>query len=196
MTAFLVIRHGATAWTEAGRLQGRADPALSASGRAALAGRRVPAAFAGARWLTSPLRRARETARLLGAPEAAIEACLIEMDWGAWEGRRLAEIRAELGPSMAANEARGLDFRPEGGESPREVQARLAPLLGELAGLAGPVIALTHKGVIRALLALATGWDMRNPPPARLAWDRGHAFTVAPGGGVTLEAPNLALDGR
>ena len=97
---------------------------------------------------------------------------------------------------MAANEALGLDFRPAGGESPREVQARLAPLLVEVAARPGPVVAVTHKGVIRALLALATGWDMRGPPPLRLAWDRGHAFAVSAAGGLALEAPNLALDGR
>src|SRR3546814_10532072 len=58
---------------------------------------------------------------------------LVETDWGAWEGRTLAELRADLGAGMAANEARGLDFRPPGGESPRDVQDRMRPLLAELA---------------------------------------------------------------
>ena len=47
--------------------------------------------------------------------------------------KHLADLRAELGPAMAENEARGLDFRPPGGESPREVQARLKPFLADLA---------------------------------------------------------------
>ena len=59
---------------------------------------------------------------------------------------------------MAENEARGLDFRPPGGESPRDVQERLAPLLAELDS-ARPIL-VTHKGVLRALYALATGWTM------------------------------------
>ena len=54
---------------------------------------------------------------------------LVEMAWGEWEGRRLADLRAELGDAMIENEARGLDFRPPGGESPRDVQERLKPLL-------------------------------------------------------------------
>jgi probable phosphoglycerate mutase len=54
---------------------------------------------------------------------------------------------------MTQNEAAGLDFRPPGGESPRDVQERLKPYL---ASLAGPTIAVTHKGVLRALYALAT----------------------------------------
>jgi len=71
---------------------------------------------------------------------------------------------------MAANEARGLDFRPDGGESPRKVRARLESLLADLA--AGPdAILVTHKGVIRAAVSLATGWDMTAKPPLRLADD-------------------------
>ena len=120
--------------------------------------------------MRSPLRRASETAALLIDHPVAIEPRLIEMDWGAWEGRTLAELRAEAPQAMAANEARGLDFRPEGGESPREVRARLAALLADLA--AGPdAILVTHKGVIRAALSLASGWDMTGKPPLRLADD-------------------------
>ena len=81
------------------------------------------------------------------------------MDWGAWAGERLHALRARDGGAMAATEARGLDFRPEGGESPREVQARLAPLFGDLAGAGRDALAVTHRGVVRAALGLATGWD-------------------------------------
>src|SRR3546814_15044213 len=65
---------------------------------------------------------------------------------------------------MAANEARGLDFRPPGGESPRDVQDRLRPLLAELAAAGADVVAVSHKGVLRALYALASGWDLRGTP--------------------------------
>ena len=121
-----LIRHGPTAWNEGGRIQGRADIALSAAGRAEVRGWRLPAGFAGARWLTSPLRRARETAALLPG-SGVVEPRLVEMDWGAWEGWRGAELRAKAPAELAANEALGLDFRPPGGESPREVGARARP---------------------------------------------------------------------
>jgi broad specificity phosphatase PhoE len=166
----LLIRHGRTAWNEAGRMQGRADPPLSPGGRAQVLRWRLPQGWAQARWLSSPLRRATETAALLTDRPVTIDPRLTEMDWGAFEGRTLAELRAEGLEAMAANEARGLDFRPTGGESPREVRTRLAALLADLA--AGPdAILVTHKGVIRAALSLASGWDMTEKPPLCLADD-------------------------
>jgi broad specificity phosphatase PhoE len=164
-----LIRHGRTAWNQEGRMQGRADIPLAPAGRADVLGWRVPAAWGDARWLGSPLRRATETAALLTDRPVEVEPRLIEMDWGAWEGRTLAGLRAEIPEAMAANEARGLDFRPPDGESPREVRARLESLLADLTD--GLVVCVTHQGVIRAALSLATGWDMLSKPPLRLAGD-------------------------
>ena len=134
------------------------------------------------RIVTSPLARCVETAALLGAPDAVREPRLIEMDWGEWEGRSLAELREELGEAMRENEARGLDFMPPGGESPRRVLSRLKPWLAELASENLPTLAVTHRGVIRAVLAAASGWDMRGPPPAKLDWSAAHLFTLDAGG--------------
>jgi probable phosphoglycerate mutase len=143
--------------------------------------------------LSSPLLRAVATAQRLGAVRPAVEPRLTEMDWGEWEGFTLAELRTRFGPAMAAAEARGLDFRPPGGESPRDVQARLGPLLAEIAAEGRPVVAVTHKGVIRAVLARATGWDMQGKPPARLSWDAAHLFRLAADGSPRVERLNLAL---
>jgi broad specificity phosphatase PhoE len=165
----LLLRHGRTAWNQQGRMQGRADLPLSPEGRAEVAGWHLPDAWALARWLSSPLRRASETAALLTDHAVDIEPRLVEMDWGAWEGRTLAELRDEAPEAMAANEALGLDFRPPGGESPREVRARLERLLTDLTDEL--VVCVTHKGVIRAALSLATGWNMRAKPPLRLGDD-------------------------
>ncbi|HLI10218.1 MAG TPA: histidine phosphatase family protein [Alphaproteobacteria bacterium] len=193
MTALALIRHGATDWSEAGRLQGRADPPLSAAGLAQIAAWRPPPLLDGFTWMTSPLARARQTAEHLCGRAAAVEPALIEMAWGAWEGRTLDALRRELGPEMARNEARGLDFRPPGGESPREVQARLAPWLARLAGEGRSVAAVTHKGVIRAVLALATGWDFQAKPPARLDWSCAHLFTLTADGRPRISRLNLPL---
>jgi broad specificity phosphatase PhoE len=190
MTPLLLIRHGATAWNASGRLQGRADIGLSAAGRAEVEGWRLPAAFAQARWLTSPLRRARETAALLTGRPVVVEPRLIEMDWGAWQGLRAAELDPA---KLAANEALGLDFRPPGGESPREVAARVRALVAELAADPGPVVAISHKGVIRAALALATGWDMRARPPLRLARDQALALRAEADGQLELGPAPLHL---
>ena len=186
---FVLIRHGRTAWNEQGRMQGRADLPLSPAGRAEVLGWRLPPAWADAHWLTSPLCRATETAALLTDRPVAVEPRLIEMDWGAFEGRTLAELRAEAPAAMAANEARGLDFRPAGGESPREVRTRLESLFADLgADPAADAIAVcvTHKGVVRAALSLATGWDMLAKPPLRLADDAALVLNRQPGGQIAL----------
>lgn len=193
MTLLAAMRHAPTAWNGQKRLQGRADIPLAPASLDTLAGLRVPEEFAGWRALSSPLARCMQTARALGlAPEP--EPALAEMDWGAWEGERLAELRARLGAAMRANEARGLDFRPERGESPREVQARLRPLLARLAAAGEPCLAVTHRGVLRALLAAATGWDMTGAPPHRL--DRHaaiHVFRLAADGSPAVERLDIAL---
>ena len=193
MTRLALIRHGATAWTEAGRIQGRADIALSAAGCQALAQRRLPTELAGARVAASPLKRAVATAELLGAATVTIEPRLVEMDWGAWEGTTLAELRARGGAALAANEALGLDFRPDGGESPRQVQTRVAPWLEAEAARGGTLVAVTHKGVIRAILARAVGWDMTGKPPVKLDWTAAHLFLLAPDGTPSVERMNLPL---
>jgi probable phosphoglycerate mutase len=190
MTPLLAIRHGPTEWNAAGRIQGRTDLGLSADARQRLRGCRLPPGWSDATCLSSPLRRAMETAALLGFAPAP-DPRLIEMAWGEWEGRRLADLRAGLGAAMAENEARGLDFRPPGGESPREVQERLRPLLQSLSG---PTIAVTHKGVLRALYALATGWTMADKPPDKLRDRRAHLFSIASDGAIRVVELNISLE--
>jgi broad specificity phosphatase PhoE len=138
---------------------------------------RLPPGIAGFQWRVSPLARCTETAALLGLV-AGIEPRLLEMEWGRWEGSRVSELQEENAAEVAALEARGLDLEPPGGESPRRVQERLAPLLAEIAAGSNPTGLLTHKGVIRAILALATGWDMTGKPPEKLVWDALHLFRL------------------
>ena len=183
-----MLRHAETAWSAEGRIQGRADPPLTDDARERLRRFKLPPLCAGMRVVTSPLARCVETAALIGAAEAEREPRLAEMRWGAWEGRRLAELRAELGAEMASNEARGWDFRPAGGESPREVLARLRGWLGSLDS---PTLAVTHRGVIRAVYAAAAGWDLLGRPPAKLAWDAVHVFRVGRTGELAIESLNL-----
>jgi probable phosphoglycerate mutase len=152
-----------------------------------------PPAAATARWISSPLLRARQTAEILRGGPQPVEPRLVESDWGAWEGRTLAELRAELGADLAVNEARGLDFRPPGGESPRDVQQRLRPLLAALAEAADTAVAVTHKGVIRAVYALACGWDMRAKPPTKLRDGCAQGFTLGPSGQPAIDALNIPL---
>ena len=183
------LRHGATAWNEQGLMQGRRDTPLSPAGRDDVAGWRLPHTLGtSVTWMSSPLRRAVETATLLVDTPPALEPALIEMDWGAWEGYRLDELRQRFGPAFVRNERRGLDFRPPGGESPREVIARVTRWLDSVASLDRPLAAVTHNGVLRALLALATSWDMTGRPPVRLRPAAVARCVLAPG-------PRLAVGG-
>jgi broad specificity phosphatase PhoE len=191
MVLLAVLRHGDTAWSAQGRIQGRTDVPLSDAGRAALRAYRLPSSCRAMRVVTSPLVRCVETAALIGAPDAAREPRLAEMSWGAWEGRVLAELRAELGQAMRENEARGWDFRPDGGESPREVAARVRTWLAELAVNERPTLAVTHRGVIRAIFGTATGWDLCGKPAAKLDWNAVQLFRLGADGSPAIEALNL-----
>jgi 2,3-bisphosphoglycerate-dependent phosphoglycerate mutase len=189
MTKILVIRHGPTDWNEAGLIQGHTDRPLSEAGREQIAAMRLPDEWVNARCLSSPLRRAIDTARLLRL-DPKPEPRLIEMAWGEWEGKGLRDLRAQYPAELAEKEAEGLDFRPPGGESPRDVQVRLGPLLSEVRV---PTIFVTHKGVLRALYALATGWDMTSDPPQKLHNGRAHSFESSPDGTPSVDALNIAL---
>jgi broad specificity phosphatase PhoE len=192
------LRHGRTAWNEEGRMQGRRDIPLSARGRAEVRAWRLPAPAAGhpmaeLPWWSSPLHRAVETAQILSGTAPQCEPALIEMDWGEWEGFDLGELRARHGEAFARNEAAGLDFRPPGGESPRDVRDRVVRWLAANATLRESTVAVTHKGVLRAVLAAATGWDMTGKPPLRLRHGSLHRFSVEPGGKITVVECNVPL---
>lgn len=194
MTPVLLIRHGRTAWNTEGRIQGHTDIPLSVDGRAMLAGKRVPREYGHLRWYASPLARAVETAKLLGARDLKTDARLVELRWGEWEGCTRRGLRERYGEAFAENEARGLDFRAPSGESPRELRARLEDWLADACAAGPGVIAVTHKGVIQMALALATGWDLVSRAPVRLDWGCAQHFNVSgTPPRLRLEAPNVAL---
>jgi len=192
---FAILRHAVTAWNEEGRLQGMTDTPLSAAGEAAARGWRLPPPADRWRRVCSPLLRARRTAELVRpAAAVAVDARLREMSFGIWEGRTVADLRARGGESFAAAERQGLDFHPPGGESPRMTMARIGTWAAEIAATGQPVVAVSHKAAIRALLALATGWDMTGRQPLKLDWRCLHFFAAQGDGKVTLERPNVAME--
>ena len=192
---FAILRHAATAWNEQGRLQGMTDTPLSSAGSAAARSWRLPTPVDRWRRMSSPLCRARQTAELMRPAAAiAVDSRLREMSFGLWEGRTLAELRAEGGDTFAAAERLGLDFHPPGGESPRMTMSRIGDWAADVAAAGEPVFAVSHKAAIRALLSLATGWDMTGRPPIRLDWRCLHFFTADRDGKVILERPNVAME--
>lgn len=189
MTGLALIRHGATEWNAAGYLQGRRDVPLSDAGRAQVAAWQVPPDLAGWRWQTSPLTRARATADLLHPTGVTVDPRLIEMDWGTWEGPDGAAARAAARTESATRDS--LDRRPPGGESLRDVQNRLEPWLSTVAETGAPTIAVTHKGVILAIYALATGWDPATPHD--LTWNAVHYFDLDTTGTPAITRLNVPL---
>ena len=186
----LLVRHGLTQWNVERRIQGHTDIELCDDGREQIRSWQLPSWCRQARCYSSPLRRAVETAELLGL-RPGIAPALTEMSWGQWEGRRLVELRSTLGQSMRDNEARGVDFRPPAGESPRDVQRRAMRWLGDVGDES--VVAVTHKGVINALYAAACCWDMRSTPPDKLRWHCAQEFDVI-AGRITVSALNVPLN--
>jgi probable phosphoglycerate mutase len=192
---FAILRHAVTAWNEEGRLQGMTDTPLSAAGEAAARRWRLPAPVDRWKRMCSPLLRARRTAELVRpAAAVAVDSRLREMSFGIWEGRTVADLRAQGGESFAAAERLGLDFHPPGGESPRMTMARIGNWAAEVAAAGEPVIAVSHKAAIRALLALATGWDMTGRQPVKLDWRCLHFFAAHGDGKVSIERLNVAME--
>lgn len=189
----LVLRHGPTPWNEEGRIQGLSDIPLSEIGASLVKRWCLPKETMSWTAYASPLLRTRQTAELLGLRDAEIESSLAEMDWGRWEGESLRNLRAGLGNAMADNEARGLDFRPPNGESPRDVQERIRPFLSKLAQRGDAAILVTHKGVLRALYALAADWDMASKPAVKLRDYHAHRFLLSQKDGRKPEVSSLNI---
>lgn len=120
---------------------------------------------AGAVWAVSPLSRARGTAEAIFAagyarPDTLIVAPgLIEQDLGAWQGLTYSEMQTRLSLDPHPFWPHAAEEAPPGGETMRQVIARVGACLEDLAqGWAGrEVVAVSHGGAIRAALAHAMG---------------------------------------
>jgi broad specificity phosphatase PhoE len=148
-----LVRHGQTEANAAGLLLGRSDPPLSVLGReqAAALAACIPA---DARVVTSPLRRARETAAALGRA-TQVDDRWIELDYGTLDGHAPADV----GPERWARWRADPTYVPAGGESLAELGARVR---GACAALADEVrerdvVVVSHVSPIKAAIAWALG---------------------------------------
>ena len=96
------------------------------------------------------------------------------MHWGAWEGCKGADLLNARDSGYRNIEEWGWDYLPPDGETPRAVLARLRPWRD---GLSGDTVAVCHIGVMRVLLAEATGWDFAGAPPFRIKRERLYVLT-------------------
>lgn len=147
----IIARHGQTQANAEARLVGRMDPPLTELGLAQAAAMR--AAVAGAsRVVTSPLLRARQTADALGLP-VTVDDRWIEVDYGIYDGRRLADVPAGLWATWRDD----VSFAPEGGESLLAVGGRVFAACEELAeeATATDIVVVTHVSPLKAAVAWA-----------------------------------------
>ncbi len=149
----VVVRHGRTALNAAGLLQGRIDPPVDEHGAAQAA--RIAGAVPGAtRVVSSPLLRARQTAAAFGLP-VEIDDRWVELDYGVYDGRPLAEVPAEVWAAWRSDP----DFVPEGGESLRTLFGRVVEACEALVEHAAghDVVVVSHVLPIKAAVCWALG---------------------------------------
>ncbi|MDX1737651.1 MAG: histidine phosphatase family protein [Alphaproteobacteria bacterium] len=177
----LFIRHAPTDWNLEKKLQGRTDIPLNSDSLKNLKHWHLPLFAKEFDIYSSPLTRCIQTAEGMGAIKPNIEHNLIEMDFGDFEGQRLKDLREKLGPALQENEDKGLDFLPPNGESPHMVQDRLGSFFQKLLHKQSQgAVLFTHKGVIRAAMAQACGWNMLGKPPYKIIAAKGCLFLLSP----------------
>lgn len=194
MTLLTIIRHGATKWNEDGKVQSTTDVPLSVAGRRTVKTWKLPDNLANFEWVSSPLTRAIETAKLLSGQEPSYtDERLVEMDWSIWEGMTIAELKSNIGNLGKAWRAGGLDFKAPGGESQRDVQKRLLSFYREVVDMGRPKIIVCHRGIIRATYSLAVGWNQKTPWPTQLSDNCAQIFRLERNGHPKIEKLNVPL---
>jgi broad specificity phosphatase PhoE len=139
----ILLRHAETEWSRAGKHTGRTDIPLTEHGREVA--KSLAERFTGRTFslvLSSPLSRARETAKLAGL-EPELEEDLLEWDYGEYEGITTKEIRRSR-PGWDLFE----DGVP-GGEQPEDVGARVDRVIERVLAANGAVCIVAHGHVLR-----------------------------------------------
>jgi probable phosphoglycerate mutase len=109
------------------------------------------------KYIASPLKRARETMEILraslglNAHDYEVDARLIEIAYGDWEGLTLHQIETRNASVLSAREHDKWDFAPPGGESYRELADRIG---NWYRSLTVDTVVAAHGGGVRALMAI------------------------------------------
>ncbi|MER3480661.1 MAG: histidine phosphatase family protein [Meiothermus sp.] len=174
MLELWLVRHGETPWNREGRLCGWSDPPLTPWGRQqalALAPWLAQTAFDGV--FSSDLQRAIQTARLAHAKPPQLQPALRELNFGALEGLRWAELPEEHQAALLNFEG----FQAPQGESTEQFRERV---YGFFEGSSpGRYLVFTHGGVLRLVLR-DLGQEGFLPPCAAvgLDWSRRRVLFV------------------
>ncbi|GAB2455174.1 histidine phosphatase family protein [Jatrophihabitans fulvus] len=162
-TRVFMVRHGSTEHSLSGRFSGRNDLPLDERGRGQA--RAIAHHIAGLGGIdaivSSPLRRARETAAAIAARTGAVVDVhddLIESEFGEWEGLSIDEVHVAW-PELLATWLDGADVAPPKGESFAQVESRTLRGLREIvdARRGQTIVLVSHVTPIKTLLRLALG---------------------------------------
>ena len=149
LPSIYLIRHGQTAWSLSHQHTGRTDIPLTERGERDARG--LSAKLQSVDFVkvwSSPLSRARRTAELAGFVDRLdTDDDLMEWDYGAYEGRRTSEIRAER-PGWNPF----IDGCP-GGETVADVGVRADRVLARVRAAQGSVALFAHRDILRVLIA-------------------------------------------
>lgn len=163
-----VVRHGETDWNREGRFGGRTDIPLNRVGtaQAAALGRRLGPECTAV--YSSPLRRAVQTAETIAAVGGLPVQCLdglMDMAYGEWDGRTMAEM-TEHSPDLARRwSTRPHDTELPGGETLEQVHQRSWEVFqGVVKDLkeADSVVMVSHNAVCRAIVMGVLGIPLQN----------------------------------
>lgn len=166
VTEVLLVRHGRTAMNAQARLSGRHEVDLDEHGeqQAEVLGESLALSAVGRLvFVTSPLRRCVRTAELVAdacgepAERLNVDDRFIEMDYGEWDGRPLADVPLEVWRQWR----RDPEFAPPGGESLRDVSERVRGGLTDWVQRSGAstLVVSSHVSPIKAAVITALGVD-------------------------------------
>jgi probable phosphoglycerate mutase len=158
----ILIRHGETEWSRAGKHTGRTDIPLTAAGEAS--GRALAAAVVQRHPLaafSSPLGRAMRTAELAGLTRATPDPDLLEWDYGAYEGLTTAQIRETRPGWYLWRDGVITGDADHPGERIEQVAARTDAVLDRVRPLLdeGDVALVAHGHLLRVLTARWLGLE-------------------------------------
>jgi len=202
----VLLRHGATEWSQSKRYTGRTDVPLLPSGRAqAVATGQALAEYPFAAVFSSPLQRALHTAQLAGHPNPVVDDDLMEWDYGPAEGLTPPELNALIGhdfeiftdgvnnlspqsdPSATGGKVLGEELADVVARCRRFIE-RVEPILHD----GGDVLVVAHGHLLRVLTMVWLDLDPRLA--SRFELDTTGVSLLGYGHGRhTLEGWNLPL---
>lgn len=196
MARVYLVRHGATPWTEAGRVQGWAPVGLSSAGREQIG---AVASYLSERLsdrpvvVSSDLQRAAESAQIIASEctstgEMTVDRRLRERDFGVFQGLDDPSYHELRTRELDKDHSNRLTWAPENGESWREVRSRVQEAWHTYTNRTHdtrPLIMVSHFGPIHCILSLVTGRSLPDE------FDIGHSTAGVSEISVDQEPPEL-----